>query len=365
MRRLALSFALFFAITTAAWAQTPARLTDQEFWKLVSDFSEPDGTFHSENLVSNEAGFQTVIPPLLKTAQRGRAYIGVGSEQNFTYIAALRPSIAFVVDIRRGNLDLHLIYKSLFELSTDRVEFVSRLFSRQAPAGLNSSSSIAEIFTAFERAAPSQARYAQNLKDIKTHLTSKHGFQLSPGDLGGIDFVYGAWFREGPAIQYELTAAGGGLQGRGRGRGGFGPGGGFPTYADLMRATDGAGVQRSYLASDDAFKAIKDLQQRNLIIPVVGNFAGPKALRSVATYLKQKNAIVSAFYTSNVEQYLRQDGIWRNFCESAATLPIDSTSTFIRSIRGGFAGQPVIRQGPEAFASGLASMKSDLANCGR
>ena len=113
-----------------------SRLTDQEFWKLASGFSEPDGTFHSENLVSNEADFQSLLPQLEATAVSGRAYVGVGSEQNFSYIATVRPSLAFIVDVRRGNFDLHLLYKALFELSADRADFVSRLFSRKRPAGL-------------------------------------------------------------------------------------------------------------------------------------------------------------------------------------------------------------------------------------
>ena len=136
--------------------QLPARLSDSEFWRLASEFSEPDGTFHSENLVSNEQQFQAVIPQLLQTAMPGRAYVGVGSEQNFTYIGALRPKIAFIVDIRRGNLDLHLAYKALFELSTDRAEFVSKLFSRPRPAGLTDSSTAQQIFAAYANAAPSQ-----------------------------------------------------------------------------------------------------------------------------------------------------------------------------------------------------------------
>ena len=62
----------------------------------------------------------TIVPALVRSAVPGRSYVGVGSEQNFTYIVAIRPVIAFVIDIRRGNLDLHLIYKVLFELSADR-----------------------------------------------------------------------------------------------------------------------------------------------------------------------------------------------------------------------------------------------------
>ena len=85
-----------------AAAPVPMRLTDQEFWKLSADSSEPSKPFHSENLVSNEIRFQTVVPALAQSAVPGRAYIGVGSEQNFTYIAATRPSIAVIIDFGAG-----------------------------------------------------------------------------------------------------------------------------------------------------------------------------------------------------------------------------------------------------------------------
>ena len=127
----------------------PSRLGDQEFWALVTELSEPGGSFRSDNLLSNESRLQLVIPDLLKTVKPGGVYVGVGPEQNFTYIAALQPSMAFIVDIRRGNLQLHLMYKALFELSADRADFVSRLFSRQEPDGLRASSTPSEIFDAY------------------------------------------------------------------------------------------------------------------------------------------------------------------------------------------------------------------------
>src|SRR5579864_6389444 len=86
-------------------ASLPAKLTDQEFWKLSKDSSEEDGFFRSDNLLSNETSFQYIIPDVLKSAKQGRVYIGVGPEQNFTYIAALKPAMAVIIDIRHGNLD--------------------------------------------------------------------------------------------------------------------------------------------------------------------------------------------------------------------------------------------------------------------
>jgi hypothetical protein len=342
---------------SAVAATRPApRLTDQELWKLATDYSEPDGTFHSENLVSNEARFQTILPALDKAVVPGRAYVGVGSEQNFTYIVATKPSMVFIVDIRRGNLLLHLTYKALFEISADRAEFVSRLFSRPRPAGLTATSTPVEIFDAYEAAKPSQALYDQNLKAIKTQLTTRHGFALSAGDLEGIDFVYSSWFEGGPDLRYQLTMGGG----AGRGGRGGGGGGGLPTYADLMTANDGTGHMRSYLATEENFRFMKDLETRNMLVPVVGNFGGPKALRAVAAYLRQADLIVSTFYSSNVEQYLRQDGIWDKFCASTSTMPLDAKSMLIRSERGGFAGSIVAGSG---FASQALPLKPELSAC--
>src|SRR4029079_17778376 len=101
----------------------PERLDDRIFWTLVTEFSEPNGFFRSDNLVSNETVFQHVIPTLPQTLGPVSAYVGVGPDQNFTYIAGLKPRIAFIVDIRRGNLLLHLMYKALIELAPTRQEF--------------------------------------------------------------------------------------------------------------------------------------------------------------------------------------------------------------------------------------------------
>src|SRR5262245_30504650 len=122
--------------TLQSGSQLPARLTDREFWKLSTEWSEPNGYFRSENLTSNELLFQRVITDLVARTHAGDVYLGVGPEQNYTYIAAVKPSMAIIFDIRRGNLDLQLMYKALFELSDDRADFVSKLFGKPRPAGL-------------------------------------------------------------------------------------------------------------------------------------------------------------------------------------------------------------------------------------
>src|SRR5207302_8446143 len=122
-------FALILAVfgPRVAADSLPAQLSDQDFWKLSSDFSEPDGFFRSDNLLSNEIWMQRVIPELLSNIKTPSVYLGVGPEQYFTYITTLKPKMVFIVDIRRGNLDLQLMYKAVFELSIDRAVFYGRL----------------------------------------------------------------------------------------------------------------------------------------------------------------------------------------------------------------------------------------------
>lgn len=299
----------------------PEKLTDDQFWAVITDSSEPGGFFRSDNLLSNELQMQHVIPELVRTAPPGRAYLGVGPEQNFTYISAVKPSVAFIVDIRRGNLHLHLLYKALFELSASRAEFVSRLFSKKRPDSLTLSSSAEEIFKGFWDVETSEAVYKDNLSAIRAHLTQTRRLPLGAEDLRGIEAVYHAFYWYGPIIQYSTTMGGGG--------------GNFPTYTQLMTATDADGVARGYLASEEQYGFLKDLHSRNLLVPVVGDFAGPKAIRAVGRYLKDRDTTVGAFYLSNVEQYLGREGRSELFCANVASLPLDGSSTFIRSIRDG------------------------------
>ena len=69
------------------------------------------------------------------------------------------------------------------------------------------------------------------------------------------------------------------------------------------------------------------------VIPVVGDFAGPTAIREVGRYLSTHSAPVTAFYLSNVERYLfEQRRAWRRFYNNVAILPYDDRSLFIRSV---------------------------------
>src|SRR5204862_3615603 len=99
--------------------------------------------------------------------------------------------------------------------------------------------------------------------------------------------------------------------------------GSFASYGMIQSLTDTAGVSRTYLASDASFTFVKEIEAKNMLVPIVGDFAGPKALRAVGSYLKEHAAVVNIFYVSNVEQYLEQNGVWSKFCANAASLRTD------------------------------------------
>jgi hypothetical protein len=328
---------------TRAAGSLPSRLSDQQFWMLMTQSSEPDGSFRSDNLVSNEIRFQWVIPELLRRVKPGGVYIGVGPEQNFSYVAALKPTVAFILDIRRGNADLHLLYKSLFELSADRADFVSRLVSRPRPDGLTAASTAAEIFTAFATVEPSERILNGNLASIRHQLTTEHRFPLTGDDLRRIEAISRVFFLAGTKIQYSPYGSFGGTT--------------QPTYAELMAATDEAGDARSFLANEAAFAFLKDLERRNALVPLVGDFAGPKTLRAIGAYVRRYGATISAFYVSNVEEYL-QPPQRRAFCGSVASMPLTGESVFIRAVRN-----DALNPGVEGFVNQLAPMLDESRRC--
>src|SRR5215831_20434829 len=180
----------------------PDSLSDREFWQLFTTSSEPGGSFISENFVSNEQMYQDVIPTLQRSLTPGGVYLGVGPEQNFTYIANLKPRMAVIFDIRRQNAMAHLMYKALFELAETRADFVSRLFSRPLARPMPDSATPATLFSAVMAVPMSDSAFDANRKAIIDRLTVTHGFELTPEDIQSITHVLASFFEAGPNINY-------------------------------------------------------------------------------------------------------------------------------------------------------------------
>ena len=312
-------FVLVFGLltTTPRAADTiPAQITDAEFWKMIGEFSERDGDFSVMSIItSNEVDYQTVIPDLKKAVKPGGVYIGVGPEQNFTYMSAMRSKIGFVIDIRRDNMLEHLMYKALFEISRDRVDFISRLFARR-PAGTIPNSNARAIMAAFANSKVDTMLYRDTLRAIEAQLQTSHNFPISSSDLKRIEYLYNTFSMQG-VLSFSSSLS-------------------FksPGYTYLMTTDDRNGTNWSFLASEANFQFIQELQRKNLIIPLVGDFAGPKAIRAVGQYLKDHGSTAALFYLSNVEYYISPpraaQRTWETYCRNIAFLPADANSMVIR-----------------------------------
>jgi hypothetical protein len=319
MRRLfALAVMLTLAGAGRALAQVPTRLGSAEFAALVERFSEPGGYFDTDNLVSNEDSYLHAVTGLERYGVRGGAYLGVGPDQNFSYIAAIRPRIAFILDIRRDNLLEHLLFKALFAHARNRLEYLCLLFGKPAPEDTTGwGARDLTVLLDYAARGPPDRRATARARQVITTGTRASGLPLTAEDVASIGRFHEAFVAAGPELR--LTTFGRPERAD------------YPTYRKLLLETDLRERRSGYLVRETDFQYLKALQERNLIIPVVGNFAGPTALRAIGRYLEERGERISAFYTSNVEQYLFRAGTFATFAANVGALPHDARSVIIRS----------------------------------
>ena len=300
-------------------ATLPAPQPRTAFAAEIASLSEPGGYFDTDNLISNERSYLEVLSDLDEKKVRGGAYIGVGPDQNFSYIAHIKPSIAFILDIRRDNLLLHLLFKALFEQSHTRVEYLALLFGRAVPADANSwrAAPIARIIEYIDKSG-AEPKYVDELRGRLDRVVKGFGVPLSDKDLANINRFHRRFIDSGLDLQFQSFNRYSQTY--------------YPTYRDLLVAADRTGRQGNYLASEDAFQFVKSLQDRNRIIPVTGDLSGPSALVAIGRTMSERGETLSAFYASNVEFYLdRQGGASLRFANNLGRVPHTNRSVIIRS----------------------------------
>ena len=311
------------AVSSSSTWTSPVQAADSlpsaEFARLVRDLSEEGGYFRSDNFTSNETSYLHIVNKLREQGSTGGAYIGVGPEQNFTYIAKVRPKIAFIIDIRRQAVIQHLMFKAIFNLAPTRMQYLSLLLSRPLPKDKTPSpdTPVNEMLSFFSQAQPDEKTYAANLASLRKVIKDDFQVQLTDADQASLDYVYKNFRDDGLDIAYRMEGT----------RGGW-----FPTLKELVVQTDQYGKLGNFLATKDDYEFVRDLQKKNLIVPVVGDFAGKKALAAIGEYLRKRSFTVSAFYTSNVEQYLFQNGVFEGFVDNVRKLPVSEKSVFIRAV---------------------------------
>jgi len=318
---LAVALVAVTATVNTAW-QSPA-VSQDTFAGRVAALSEPGGYFDTDNLISNERSFLHVAPELralAKQAGSNGVYLGVGPDQNFSYIAHVRPSMAILIDIRRDNLLLHLLFKALFAEARTRVEYLALLTGREMPppnAGLEKAQ-VDVIVKHIDGAKPLTLKGVGAIQSRLMGAITAFGVPITSQERQTIQNFHQRFISAGLSLQFNST--------------GRAPQYDYPMYRDLLLEVDRRGVRQSFLASDEDFQFVKSMQAKDLILPIVGDLAGNGALASVAKFLTATNRQVSAFYTSNVEFYLFQYGTFSRFVANLGRLPRQPGSVIVRSV---------------------------------
>jgi hypothetical protein len=352
MRRPAL---LLLAVILATPPRATAQTTD--FARLAARLSEPGGYFDTDNLVSNETSYLHVLGALRARRVHGGAYIGVGPEQNFAYIAEIDPAVAILIDIRRDNALLHLLFKAMFEAAPTRVEYLGLLFGRPLPPDLAAwrTKDLASILAYVDRTPQDTALHARQHRALMARV-ARFGIPLGDSDRTTLRRFHDEFAREG----LDLTFTSAGRIARRN----------YPTVRRLYAETDLEGHAGGYLATDERYQRVRRLQVANRVIPVIGDLAGDKAMPAIGAWLRETRRTVSAFYVSNVEMYLFRAGTFAGFARNVRTLPADANSVIIRSWFNRGDGLPTTRPGHfstqllQPFTRFLALTASDSTSYG-
>ena len=212
------------------------------------------------------------------SAPAGGAYLGVGPEQNFTYIAKIRPRIAFIIDIRRQAIIQHLMYKAVFHLSSNRLQFLSRLLSKPLPKEKVPSpdAPINDLLSFFAQTPADDKTYEANLAAIRKVIQEEFQFPLSADDQKSLEYVYKSFRSDGLDISYRMD----GVWARS-----------FPTFKEIIEGTDQNGKQGNFLASVDDYDFVRGLHQQKFNHPCGWRFRRQKSHPGGGRVLKEKDRV--------------------------------------------------------------------------
>ncbi len=331
-------------------ASSARALSDSAFAALSLRISEAGGFFDTDNLISNERGYLKVLGALERRGVTGGAYVGVGPDQNFSYIARIRPRIAFITDIRRDNLLHHLLLKALMEEAPTRLEFLAALHGRPSPRNPATwvDSTVVSMIAHIEETAADSLRVAE-LRSLVARAVRAYGIGVSDDDLATIYRFHQAFVEAGPGLRFTTF--------------GRPPRPYYPTYRQLLTETDLEGRPASYLAQPEDYRFVRDLQRQNRIVPLVGDLAGTHALRELGNVLREMDLRLTAFYVSNVELYLWRGGSFDRWLQNLRGLPRDDEAVIIRSYFPNF-GAPHPSAVPGYFATQTLQPVTELAEGG-
>ncbi len=305
-------------LVACAPAPSGAQVSHSPFATLIERLSEAGGYFDTDNLISNEAAYLQVMESLDREGVRGGAYVGVGPEQNFSYIAQIEPEVAYIIDIRRDNMLLHLMFKAVFCEAPTRAEYLALLFGRPQPPGdvVSPGATVSEIVAWIDTVSFSEPSRSRAMERVRERIGT-FGVALSTRDMERILGFHRTFIESGLDLRFTST--------------GRAPRSFYPTYRQLALERDRSGHPAGFLVHDSGYGYVRQMQLEDKIIPVVGNLAGPHALRAIGNDIRARGLRLSAMYVSNVEFYLFGDATFGRYAETLRQMPRDDRSVLIRS----------------------------------
>jgi hypothetical protein len=177
----------------------------------------------------------------------GGAYIGVGSDQNFTLMGRAQSEYAFLVDIDTRVVDLHAIYEVFIGACDTPAELVAKFEAGQGEA------SLAELDAA--------------LSDHPNHRRIVGGFR------SGRETVY--------------------------------------RHLQRVIGREREGKPTSWLSDPEVYAHVKAMFATGRVRAMVGNLAGGASMKTAAAAAEALHTPVRVYYPSNAEEYFRYDKNYR------------------------------------------------------
>lgn len=247
----------------------------------------PPTDYGLDCFVSSEVGYNEVIARCAPSAERpGGAYLGVGPDQNYTYIGALRPALAVILDARLDNLLEHLIFKLAFAEARDPLDYLCLLLGRARATGPG------DGLTARLRAQPLDAAaaavFSANVRRaFQARWTSDERL------LARVERLLREFVRRQLAVTSVSETCLANLDK-------------IPDFEEVITSTTPEGFNFHYLTDAGRFGVVKALHAEDRIIPLLGNVVSPEGIAAARRVVEGAGLKLSTVYLSNLEEFLLQ-----------------------------------------------------------
>lgn len=303
-----------------------------------------------EYLVSNETGYLDVVESLSRTTKPGSVYIGVGPDQNYTYIAATGAEFSFIIDQRAENQYLHFLFKAIFELASNRVSYLQLLFSRPLGIEIGKRSSLSQIVALIDRTDGCELLYRTNLSNI-VELIQIYQKAVPVLEIERIKEIYRNFFERSLDLTSRILST-------------TSHGTSYPTYREfLLRSRPTAS---NFLDNDEYFQYVKAKHLKNQIVPITGDLSGDKTLSALSDFCRSRDLLVDTVYISNVDYRLVNANLLELLVRNLELLPRTKDCLLVRSFYNRVGNIHPIARKDELFTTLLQRVDSfiDLSRLG-